>query len=83
MYELVKKVGLKIRVMEVATGPSLFRDVFALNGDPRRQTPFARGASTRFRIIFHGLRARKRRLAPRLTVKTFFHIARRLFEISL
>ena len=51
------KGGLKIRVMEVATGPSLFRDVFALNGDPRRQTPFARGASTRFRIIFDGLRA--------------------------
>ena len=59
------KDGLKIRVMEIAIGPSLFRDVFALNGDPQRQTPFARSASTRFRIIFHGLRARKRRLAAR------------------
>ena len=47
-----RKDGLKIRVMELATGPSLFRDVFALNGDPRRQTPFARGASTRFRTYF-------------------------------
>ena len=28
-------------------------------------------ASTRFRIIFHGLRARKRRLATRNTVQTF------------
>ena len=39
------KDGLKIRVMELATGPSLFRDVFALNGDPRRQTPFSAKSS--------------------------------------
>ena len=36
MYELVKKVGLKIRVMEVATGPSI-----TTNRESQREMPFA------------------------------------------
>ena len=38
------KDGLKIRVMALPPGPSLFHDDFALNGVLRRRSPFKRGA---------------------------------------
>ena len=75
------KDGLKIRVIALPPGPTLFRDDFSLNGVWRRDSPFTRDATGILVAQIWSQTAHERRLAAQNAGERDFATASAMTQI--